>query len=142
MYEANANEFKPIDGVLPETMFRFNIDKVTYKDKKYKNSEILRVVGGVSVVCVAFLVMMGWNTNEEADKETQLLAEISQQVNTNKTILTKKDLTSDSPPAEVDFITDKVRKAYLATNPNMSAEEKRLLKLTPDFDILIPDQQN
>ena len=69
MYEANSQEFKPKEGELPNTMLRFHIEEVGAKNRKFKDSDTLKVAVSFSTLLMVIFAATAWMINTTKHEE-------------------------------------------------------------------------
>lgn len=121
MYEANNSTFKPVDGDLPNTMLRFNLEGVKSKATVFSDGGEFNMLGAV----ILFVLFVGgvyvYTEKESEHKESEL-------------------------NIQTDY-EDKLRQERSQKNSRLkrlkqlSPEEVRMKKLTPDLSAINPDEE-
>lgn len=158
MYEANNSSFKPIDGDLPNTMLRFNLDEVKSKSTYFANNSEFNVLGAgiLFAFFVSGIYMLTQNREESAEENK--LSKSGEKINQAKSqLFTNKDLKAPSQVAlerarkesEANILADyQVQLKQEAASParrnkkdKLSLDEQRLKKLAPDLSAINPDAE-
>lgn len=150
--DANSEEFKPIDGEIKNTLNRLNVDSEMYKNIAIGDNQSVKFI--VLMVLGFLVTIFVYNRSRDNDRleEMEVLSQETQRINLTKTNLESHDLeerkirkkSSSLEKNDHVIISKEEREAYnkrLGVE-DISREEKKMKLLTPDLDILIPDDQN
>ena len=150
--DANSEEFKPIDGEIKNTLNRLNVDSEMYKNIAIGDNQSVKFI--VLMVLGFLVTIYVYNRSRDNDRleEMEVLSQETQRINLTKTNLESHDLeerkirkkSSSLEKNDHVIISKEEREAYnkrLGVE-DISREEKKMKLLTPDLDILIPDDQN
>lgn len=138
IYETKSTEFKPLQGELKNTLLRFKLDELKAVTKQvFPENDSLKI----SVAMVGFVGCLIYAFNRSAkdlDSDNEKALEKSTaNINMAKVFIDKKTAMRDSTD---DYLqqNDNSIDTFFKDNPNMSQEERMMIKLLPDTDILIP----
>lgn len=156
MYEANNTTFKPVDGDLPNTMLRFNLEQVKSKQTTFSDHAHFNVLSLVIVGTFGIAAILMWQQSAEDDKAESQTGILSQRVNQARSqIITELDKPTraqsekkrDKARLEAESNILKDYGTQLKTDSSkptkvrkLSNEEIRLKKLTPDLSAINPDE--
>lgn len=147
MYEANKEDFKPIEGELPNTLLRFNLEEMKGKNKKFKDSDTAKVLMYLTIFAGGIFFAFSFSSSDQLKTEQKVLSVETKNINLEQTVVTKnsavvkvKDAGSGGQVRiEVVPVSEAEIKMLTGTIVNMSKEEKEMQLLQSDDDILVPD---
>lgn len=161
MYEANNSTFKPVDGDLPNTMLRFNLEGVKSKATVFSDGGEFNMLGAV----ILFVLFVGgvyvYTEKESEHKEEKKLSKTGEKINQAKSQLwlsgdegrvEQSEASRDRVRKESELniqtdYEDKLRQERSQKNSRLkrlkqlSPEEVRMKKLTPDLSAINPDEE-
>lgn len=158
MYEANNTAFKPVDGDLPNTMLRFDLDGVKSKSTYFANNSEFNVLG--AGILLAFLIsgVYIYTQSQDESVEEKKLSKSGEKINQAKSqLFTNTDLKSPTQinlekarkGSEANILADyemKLKQGAASSSrrgkqDKSSVEEQRLKKLAPDLSAINPDAE-
>jgi hypothetical protein len=142
MYEANATEFKPSEGELPDTLRRFNLESVKGQIKSYSDSvpDSMKIMTNAALMLAIGAVLSVMFTSERAKEEQQQeLEKLSQHVNLAVTTIDKSDILETSKAIDTAYIAETQSARHVKFEPKMGKTERRLKKLVPTVEMIDPD---
>ena len=139
MYESTRTDFKPAEGVLPNTLERFNLEEVKVKNKTFSDNDIINVAMILMVVMGLVAINMAVNSHSEKAEEQKDLAQQTQAVNLAVSTLDRADVVESSKMIDRAYSVATEGQTQGSYQPQMSKAEKILKKKTPTIEVFDPD---